>query len=113
MSAIFDDIVDKIEHLSAEERNLLLEKLKVKAESAPPPVSTEDEETQAKLRYREELIAKYVRPQPKTDEEYQEALRKMFTPEQIERLDKTDFMTLPPFKKPTSEMIIEDREDRL
>jgi plasmid stability protein len=110
MSAILDEIIDKIEYLSVEERNLLIEKLK--AEPTPAPVSAEDEEVQAKLRYRAELIAKYVRPQPQTEEEYQEALRKMFTPEQIARLGTIDFDSLPQSNKSLSQMINEDREDR-
>jgi hypothetical protein len=115
MSAILDDIMGKIEYLSAQERDLLIEKLKAEpAPSVPVTVDIEDKDKgEARLRYIEELREKYFLPRPRTQEEYEQKRREMFTPEEIAEFEAFDFDSLPQGKKSLSQMIIEDREDRL
>jgi hypothetical protein len=107
MSALLDFILRRIDDLPDNEREILIKRLQEKP--LPPP----NNEIEAKLRYRRMLIAKHVIPHPETEQEYQWMLHEMLTPEQIERLGTIDFDSLPQGKKILSEMIIEDREDRL
>jgi hypothetical protein len=112
MSAIFDDIVDKIEHLSAEERDIMMDKLRAEAEKSQAAVTVEDEMEKMRRR-REELVTKFIRPSAKTEEERKERISKFLTAEEIAELETFDFDSIPQGEKSLSQMINEDREDRL
>lgn len=61
---------------------------------------------------REAILSRYFMPQP-TKEELEAYLKQMFPPEILALMGHTDFSKLPAGTKSLSEMIIEDREDRL
>lgn len=64
---------------------------------------------------REAILSRYFMPK-KTQEEVDSWLAEMFSPEIVEEAKKLDLSTIPPLPpgaKSTSQLIIEDREDRL
>jgi hypothetical protein len=120
MSAILEEIIEKIERLSEEELDVLLSRINAKANrqienflEQKAPFGVASAFSNATNEAQEALMAKYLRPQPKNDAEFQQMLRSMLSPEQIARLNKNDFSKLPPGKKSASKMIIEGREDRV
>jgi hypothetical protein len=118
MSAILEELIEKIDDLSADEAFILMKKLADKVSPRPENETVNQQPETADVKpttesEREAIFAKYFLPRPKTPEERQQWIEKMLTPQQIARLGKTDFKKLTPGKKSLSQMIIEDREDRL
>jgi hypothetical protein len=111
MSPKLEILLNSLEELSAEELLILLEDLsKQLRQKAVGNVNKPKQAVSATDR--EAILAKYFLPRP-TPEEIEALLAQMFTPEERARFGTTDFSKLPVGHKSASQMIIEDREDRL
>ncbi len=117
MTTELEDLVAKVKQLSPTE--LLTIQETVTAELRRKITTNGNGNSEAKRpdtpEEREAILRRYFRPQP-TKEEIEAQLAQMFTPEELSRIraiDLTKLPPLPPGAKTLSQMIIEDREDRL
>ena len=115
MTTELEDLVAKVKQLSPKE--LLTIQETVTAELRRK--ITTDDDNKAKRsdtpEEREAILRPYFRPKP-TEEEIEAQLARMFSSEELSRIravDLTKLPPLPPGAKTLSQMIIEDREDRL
>ena len=110
MSANLEEVVSKVKELSSDE--LLTVQETVTAElrrKLPPKITPNQPHT---TQEREALLNHYFMPRP-TLEELKAGLDRIFPAHLRAQMGQTDFSKLPTGPKSLSEMIVEDREDRL
>ncbi len=110
MSAMLDHVLNEIKELSLEELLTLQRQIIDEVQTKALPAAPETVSTPAKPSQRSLVIPQAYRRNPV---DVEASLLAVFGPEQLAAMKEVDLTNLPPGSKTVTEMINEDREDRV